>query len=480
MKTAGGCEIDWITLDRDADASLFQQLFDAIRSAILTGRLQSSSRLPSTRLMASELKVSRNTVSSVFEQLIAEGYLRSLRGSGTHVVDKLPEQQLQVKSSISLSPKTEYTPHRARPTLLSPSLPAVEAFPLNTWQRLGNQIYRQTNTSSWMDYGDTAGYWPLRELISDYLMNQRGLICNPIRILIVSGAQQALDLISRTLLSKFDSIWVEDPCYTGARNVLERSGAELHSIPVDCNGFEMEKARQRDVHAKLAFVTPSHQYPLGSVLSLRRRLQLLEWANENNSWIIEDDYGGEYRYTGKPLMALQGLDNHQRVIYLGSFSKVLFPSLRLAYMVLPEELVDTFTAARNLIDTSPPMFSQIQLSEFIRQGYFIAHIRKMRILYAKRKKQLHKAVNELIPEMELLTCESGMHVTGLLSEVKNDQELEQKNSEAGLRTPALSTHYFGESIMQGLLLGFASTPEEQILPAIIKLRQQFDCYAKAK
>lgn len=477
MKTAGGCDIDWISLQRESSTGLFQQLFDALRAAILSGRLQSGNRLPSTRLMASQLKVSRNTVASVYEQLVAEGYLCSQRGSGTRVVDSLPGQKpVSQNSPQSKAPSRQ--PSSKRPALLSPSLPATEAFPVNIWKRLGNQVYRQFNTSSWMDYGEAAGFWPLRECIADYLIRQRGLVCTHEQILIVNGAQQALDLTSRLLLNENDSIWLEDPCYQGARNVFDRSGISVNAIPVDRNGMDVDYALNQDDNAKLAFVTPSHQYPLGSVLSLRRRLQLLDWAKQKNSWIIEDDYGGEYRYTGKPLMALQGLDNHQRVIYLGSFSKVLFPSLRLAYMVLPEELIEKFVGARALIDMSPATFPQIQLSEFIRQGYFTAHIRKMRSLYAERMAELERAVKRHIPEMSLLKCNSGMHATGLLTEINDDQALERQVRAVGLRTPALSKHYFREPLQYGLLLGFASTPEDKIQPAIVSLKEQIKILQK--
>lgn len=477
MKTAGGCDVDWISLHRNDRLSLFQQLFDALRSAILSGRLQSGSRLPSTRLMASQLQVSRNTVSSVYEQLVAEGYLHSQRGSGTSVVDSLPGQNTTQQNAVR-SKRDIDKPTNERPTLLSPSLPATDAFPVNAWKRLGNQVYRQFTPSSWMDYGEPAGFWPLRECIAAYLNRQRGLICNPSQILIVNGAQQALDLTSRLLLNKDESVWLENPCYQGARNVFDRSGITIHPIPVDQDGMDVDYALCRAENAKLAFVTPSHQYPLGAVLSLRRRLQLLDWAKQKNSWIVEDDYGGEYRYTGKPLMALQGLDNHQRVIYLGSFSKVLFPSLRLAYMVLPEELIKQFVDARSLIDMSPPTFPQIQLSEFILQGHFTAHIRKMRTLYARRLAKLESAVDLHIPEMSVLKCNSGMHVTGLLTNIKNDRVVEERAKAVGLRTPALSRHYFTEPCRQGLLLGFASTPEDKILPAITSLRDQLKLLAE--
>ncbi len=470
MKTAGGIKIDWISLDPQGCTPLFQQLGDALRQAILSGQLPSGTRLPSSRSLAQSNGVSRNTVSSVYEQLVAEGYLESQTGSGTRVVNELPDKQLHFKPlQHPQEPRVERQTAPAAPPktskLLSPSLPAADAFPHELWRKLGNEVYRREDPVAWMDYGDPAGYWPLRQAISDYLTSSRGLQCSPSRVLIVSGAQQALDLVSRLLLSEKDTVWLEDPCYTGARSVFERSGAKLLGVPVDESGMNVEWAKAQAPGARLAFVTPSHQYPLGAVLSLKRRLQLLDWAQSNKAWIVEDDYGGEYRYAGRPLMALQGLDTEQRVIYTGTFSKVLYPALRLGYVVLPESLVQSFCEAKALMDGFAPVYAQMQLCEFIQRGHFNAHIRKMRLLYAQRQQTLLTALSPLSGLLSAEGCESGMHLVARLPAERRDVEISTKLTSLGLRVPALSRHYLSANKQQGLLLGFAGTSQEDIVGA---------------
>lgn len=464
MKQTGGVELDWLALDRSSSSSLFHQLTTALREAVLTGKLPAGIRLPATRALAAALQVSRNTVSNAYEQLVAEGYLLSRSGSGTRVVQTLPDALLSTHRVVTPVNTEAASRPVANPAqkLLYPNLPAIDEFPVELWRRLHSRILRSYNPEVWMNYGDIAGYLPLRQSIAEYLSAGRGLNCHTGQILIVNGSQQALDLIARTLLTSDDTLLIENPCYRGALGVFRRSGAKLHAVDIDHDGMKVEHAIAAAPDARMAFVTPSHQFPMGSVLSLSRRLQLLEWAASRNAWIIEDDYGGEYRYSGRPLMALQGLDQHQRVIYTGTFSKVLYPAMRLGYVVLPEALVEKFTVAKKLTDSFPALLPQLVMQEFISGGHFSSHIRKMRNLYATRHTCLMQALQSLAPLLNTVPSESGMHITSLLSSGMEDGDVTNALAEKAIHPSRLSKHYVNEHISQGLIFGFANSTEAGI------------------
>ena len=394
-----------IALDRTSQVPLYQQLSDELRQAVLTGRLSAGVRLPSTRTLATDMELSRNTVMIAFEQLLAEGYLEGKIGSGTFVASKLPDDMMRARapekrprligrSSTQLSkrgatllathfkPPAPWMPVAPRP--FRTGLPALDAVPIEIWIRLMARRLKQ-NTIELLSYGDPAGYRPLREAIADYVKAARGVRCDADQVIVVSGSQQGLDLAARLLLDPGDSAWIEDPGYRGARGALIGAGAKLIPVPVDAEGLDVDAGRARGPEARLLYVTPSHQYPLGVTMSLARRLALLEWASQSGAWILEDDYASQYRYSGRPLACLQGLDTRARVIYVGTFSKVLFPSLRLGYLVVPPDLVKAFVAARALADWHSPLVEQAALADFIVEGHFERHVRRMRRLYAERQ-----------------------------------------------------------------------------------------------
>ncbi|MEM7292333.1 MAG: PLP-dependent aminotransferase family protein [Pseudomonadota bacterium] len=471
MKLAGGVSIDWISLSNSAKTTLFQQLCDQLRDAVLAGNLAPGSRLPSTRVLAREARVSRNTAVNAYQQLIAEGYLVSQTGSGTRVADVVPQYDFKARTEPPPSGRVQTAAIQAYGGAFSPSLPAVDAFPYAVWRRINNRLWKSMEPADWMGYGDTAGFWPLREGIAAHLHHTRGVRCTPEQVLVVNGSQQALDLVSRLLIARDDPVWFEDPGYAGAREALRYAGANLTPVPVDEQGMDVEYAIAHNDPARLVFVTPSHQYPLGSVLSLQRRTRLLEWANATDAWILEDDYNSDFRYIGKPLMSLQGLDSQGRVIYMGTFSKVLFPALRLGYLVLPKALVEPFLRVRTATDGFAPTFPQAVLAEFIEQGYFDTHLRRMRGLYAQRQQHLLEKLKPLAGVVDVSPSDAGMHLVARLPPTVRDVDVSRAAAEQGITTHALSTYYMGSATENGLILGYAGFEQESTDQAISRLSQ---------
>ena len=389
-KRASGAFLTGVSLDRQQAIPLHRQLYDTVRAAILSRALPPDSRLPSTRILAQELSLSRSTVVEAFLQLSAEGYIECRPGSGTYVTRTLPED-LDVPifrpsapvaeigapsvSHRSQAQRTVTLPERNRidenglPRAFVLGVPALDAFPHDTWGRLVATHGRDLRLSL-KDYQGPAGYAPLREALAFYLRTARGVNCTPEQVIIVNGSQQGVALAAHVLLNPGDAVWMEEPGYFGATGALLGAGARLVPVPVDEEGLNVEVGEALCPHARLAFVTPSHQMPLGVMMSLKRRLALLEWAGRRQSWIIEDDYDSEFRYVGRPLAALQGLDQEGRVIYIGTFSKVLYPSLRLGYLVAPPSLVRALLTARFFADSHSPLLEQVVLTEFIRAGHF--------------------------------------------------------------------------------------------------------------
>jgi GntR family transcriptional regulator / MocR family aminotransferase len=485
---AGAGPLLTLPLDARASVPLFRQLYDGVRRGILDGTLAPGLRLPATRQLASELGVSRNTVLNAYEQLLAEGYLQGRTGSGTYVPPTLPEELLQVRTAPNttrskpinrralsrrgeLLAHTSMTSHRpsweARP--FRPGIPALDAFPFETWTRLVTRHHRRPPCDL-LSYDDPAGYAPLRKAIADYLGPARAVHCDPEQVLIVTGSQLGLDLIARLLLDSGDKAWMEDPGYPSARAVLQGAGVLLHPVPVDNDGLDVAAGCEACPDARLAYVTPSHQYPLGVTLSLARRLALLDWAQRAGAWIVEDDYDSEFRYAGRPLAALQGLDRDGRVIYLGTFSKVLFPSLRLGYLVAPPDLVDSFIAARAVTDRQSPTLMQAVVADFINEGHFVRHIRRMRTLYQDRQETLLRAAHrEFGSLMETGPCETGLHLIGWLAEGHNDRVASRSAAQAGIEVPPLSNYRLERRDGSGLLLGYAGSDSRQIRDGIRRL-----------
>ena len=399
-KTSGGILPPAIDLERGSSLPLYRQLYDAIRQGILQGTLRKGLRLPSTRSLANELHVSRNIVIIAFEQLLAEGYIESRTGAGSFVVDTLPDEVLQLQNTPlngnrtlsergkillrlpklpfpAADPKLRYAPFRY-------GLPALDELPLDLWGRLLARHSRRAPAEIAI-HGDAAGLRRLREAIVSYVGAARGVRCHADQVIVVNGSQQAIDLAARVLADPGDVAIMEDPGYIGASSALQATGLKLIPVSVGKEGLRVELLSKKHLSARLVYVTPSHQFPLGVVLSLANRLQLLDWVAQNNAWIIEDDFDSEYRYESKPIPALQGLDHNGRVIYMGTFSKVLFPSLRLGYLIVPEDLVDAFVAMRWITDRSSALIEQAALADFIAEGHFASHIRRMRALYMERR-----------------------------------------------------------------------------------------------
>jgi GntR family transcriptional regulator/MocR family aminotransferase len=466
------------------DTPLYQQVYANLRSSILSGKLKAGMKLPSTRALAEELNVSRNTILNAYRQLMAEGYLETIEGSGTYVARISPDHLLtpQVKEAsthegTSEPLKPRFSDHArlqlAAPQMsqLAPSqievsrrpfrfgIPALMNFPYKLWTRLVIRQARRLPASAFT-YQQAAGYLPLREAIAAHAIASRGVRCTPKQIIIVSGAQGGLDLVPRMLINAGDPVWMEDPGYLKARGAFLGSGAKIVPVPVDRDGLVVEAGIERAPQARLAYLTPSHQFPIGVTLSLGRRIALLDWAKRANAYLIEDDYDSEYHYTRRPLPALQGLDDAGRVIYLGTFSKVLFPALRIGYLILPPNLVDAFQTVRNLIDTHPPLLEQVVLTDFIVGGHLARHLRRMRRLYAERRAALLEAVREL--PLEILSAESGMHCVGWLPAGMDDRSLVRAAASQEVDLVPVAKFSMEPLERKGILLGYSEYTVEQI------------------
>jgi GntR family transcriptional regulator/MocR family aminotransferase len=453
--------------------------------------LPAGTRLPSTRALAAELGVSRTTVVTAFEALLAEGYLEGRVGSGTFVAGSLPDELLSAKpeggreevrpsrsgrrlserGALLAATPTTAVRDQGEPRAFRPGVPALDEFPHAVWRRIVGKLWRRP-PGGLFGYGDPAGYGPLREAIAGHLGATRAVRCVPEQVIVVSGSQQALDLAARVLLDPGDAAWVEDPGYMGARGALSGAGARLVPVPVDGEGLEVAAGIAREPNARLACVTPSHQYPLGVTMSLGRRLELLGWAGRAGAWVIEDDYDSEYRYTGRPLEALQGLDTEERVLYVGTFSKVLFPALRLGYLVVPPDLVDAFVSARELTDRHPPTVDQAILADFIAEGHFGRHIRRTRALYARRQAALvEQAARELRGLLDVRPAAAGMHLVGRLPEGVDDHEASRRAARLGVEAPPVSLYGGAPRGRGALMLGYAAVGELEMRRAVRRLAE---------
>ncbi|QBD76957.1 PLP-dependent aminotransferase family protein [Ktedonosporobacter rubrisoli] len=483
-----------LALDPSSPIPLYRQLADAIRQTILSGKLAAGTKLPSTRLCARNLGISRFTVLTAFEQLLAEGYIYGQEGSGTYVTDVLPDSLLELPDKTApLAPAEEQKRKLSRrgavlansmvmPQFLEsggavsafrPGLPALDQFPYTIWRRLLTKRWNRF-PAELLGYSDPAGFLPLREQIATYVRAARGVQCVAEQVIVVAGSQQAIELAARLLLDPGDAIWMEDPGYPGARGALLGAAAQVIAVPVDEQGLDIAQGIHLGKHASLAYVTPSHQFPLGVTTSLPRRLALLSWANQVGAWILEDDYESEYRYTGRPLPSLQGLDATGRVIYIGTLSKVLFPGLRLGYLIVPSDLVEAFVAARKLMDRQPPIIDQLVLTDFMSQGHFSRHLRRMRTLYEERQTLLIEAVRrELAGLLAVAPSEAGMHLVGNLAEGLNETQISRAAAQQGIIVPPLSAYSQRALNSRALLLGYTAFNAQQINLAVQSLARTF-------
>jgi GntR family transcriptional regulator / MocR family aminotransferase len=455
------------------EQELWRWIYTELRGAILEGRLKASTRLPSTRSLAEQYGVSRGTVVTAFEQLQAEGYTRPAVGSGTYVASALPDQEmtgLQSGSSVRLPPSTAKLSRRAQAMLSTVEVlpaprsvgkafrayePAIDLFPVDLWARTAGRVLRRAPRSLY-GHGSAGGYQPLRRAIAEYVGTSRGVRCSPEQIIVTSGAQQALDLIGRFLLDRNDQVWIEDPAYPGAWHTLRAAGARIVPMPVNDDGLDVAAARRLAPRAKLAYVTPANQFPLGVTMSADRRIELLNWAAKAGAWIVEDEYDAEYRYYGRPVAALQSLDASGSVIYVGTFTKMLFNALRLGFMVLPERLVSAFEAARSFVDRHPPTLDQAVLAEFITEGCFGHHVRRMRQVYAERISVLKEAADqELGGRLEVVHAPAGMRTIGWLKGRVSDRTAAERARTLGLEIMPLSAFSLKHSMKPALIMGFA-------------------------
>lgn len=488
-KVASFISLAIIQLDPTAAEPLHRQLYNSLRKAILQQQLTAGQRLPSTRALAEELNVSRNTIVNAYEQLLAEGYVESQVGSGTHVTHTLPEEtlQLQRQPARNLVFTTAVVPPHlskrgaaieelsfsdgSRPRPFRVGLPALDAFPFKLWEKLLLHSWREI-TAAQMGYGVVAGYRPLREALATYLQGARGVRCTAEQIIITNGTQQAIALTAALLLNPGDTVWLENPGYSGARGAFASALAHIEPIPIDDQGLKVTAALAQAPQAKLAYITPSHQYPLGVTMSLTRRLELLHWAQEKQGWIIEDDYDSEYRYAGRPLAALQGLDNHGRVIYIGTLSKVLYPALRLGYMVVPADLVDVCRAGRAHLDRGSSLLEQVVLTKFINEGHFARHLRRMRTLYATRQNIFVEAAAEYLSGLlDVKPNDTGLHLVGWLPEGMDDEAVKDRLLKEDIEVMALSSFSMTPLKQGGLVLGYTAVPENEIVPAVKRMQR---------
>ncbi|MFV0408670.1 MAG: PLP-dependent aminotransferase family protein [Paracoccus sp. (in: a-proteobacteria)] len=473
-----GAILSGISLDRKGDTTLARQLEEQLRATILSGALSAGSKLPSSRTLAVEIEVSRPTVVEALERLAAEGFLEMRAGSGTFVACSLPQHLPQGTSRAVVTAGgrpanmkvsglgrrldrlvADIDMHEARPFL--PNSPAYDHFPFAVWQQCLKRQTRQTYRGQ-MGYSEPQGHLPLRQAIAEYLALHRGDICGPEQIVITPGAHAAFMLAAQVLTDPGDPILFEDPGPFIARNLFLSLGRQLRTVPVDDDGMDFEAALAADPHIRMAFVMPSRSHPLGRTLSRVRRQKLLDWAEGHGGWIVEDDYDSEFRYTGRPLPSMHSIDRAGRVIYVGTFSKAMFPALRIGYLVLPPELVGLFRNAVALMLRCAPLASQMALAEFIGEGHFATHLRQMRQLYAERRDQFVAAADRAGPGLfRAERPESGMNAVVWLREGTDDREIAAQAVAAGVHGYALGDYHMAPSPAPGLLLGFAGVAKHQ-------------------
>jgi GntR family transcriptional regulator/MocR family aminotransferase len=481
-----------LALDPQSESPMYRQIYEWFRRAIVDGQVRPGQRVPSTRNLAAELKISRIPVFNAYEQLCAEGYLETFVGAGTCVARSIPDEKLRPpvrrgpsgsrKSAESTGPRrishrgtafTNFPPQSWLNSLgaFRVSLPALDEFPIRIWSKLVARHSRTLHREI-MGYGDAMGHLPFREAVAHYLATARGVRCKSSQILVTTGSQQALQICAQVLLDPKDCVAIEEPGYPGARQAFLSAGSRLIPVRVDEEGIKVTELTGCGDDLRAVYITPSHQYPLGMTMSATRRMQLLNWAARSGTWIIEDDYDSEYRFESRPVVSLQGLDNYARVIYIGTFSKVLFPALRLGYVVLPEDLVHAFSAYRDASYIFSSTLYQAVLTDFIQEGHFARHLRRMRMLYMERRNMLVRTIDaQLGKKLEVVGAEAGMHLVTLLPRGVDDSAIARKAAERGISVMPLSSCYLGRPVRNGLVLGYGGTSPPQIGDAMHELKK---------
>ena len=471
-------------LARGGDAPLFRQIYAQLRTAILAQDLRPGTKLPSTRQLAAQLSVSRSAVVSAYEQLLAEGYATGKVGSGSYVSSDLPEpvegrrsKSGTRRSAVSIaSPPTKdfidvTVQDEERPFNLGRTL--VDARTTALWRKSSARVFRSLDRDHF-GYSDPRGLPKLRRAICDYLRAARAVRCEPEQVVVTSGTQHAIDLVIRVLRQGELQAWVEDPGYSLTRQALIAAGVKTHPIPVDAQGIDVAAGIRSAPKARAVFVTPSHQFPTGVVLAMARRLELLDWARRNNAWIIEDDYASEFRYGGHALASLQGLDDNERVIYVGTFNKSLFPGLRLGYAVVPPALAKAFVTARYLVDRQPSSLAQAVVADFIEEGYFAAHLRRMRLQYRDQRDVLVASLRQRLgSELTVDPPDQGMHLVAYLRRGLKDTAIARAAAERGVIVRAMSRLYVATAPRSALVMGFSGYPHRMIATAVAQLAGAF-------
>lgn len=461
--------IETAEVDRNASEPAYRQLYQNLRAAILDGRLTAGMRMPASRMLAGDLKISRNTVIATYDMLLSEGFIEARRGSGTFVAS-LPESARRVREQASESKLPSLSERgklmAAQPQFgakfgqiaFHPGYPDLRQFPFPIWTRLMAANAKRASTDL-VGYSMIDGHPELKQVIAEYLAVSRGVQCEPSQIIIVSGTQAALDLIGRMLLDPGDPFWIEEPGYQGAYGAFLGAGGKPVPVSVTNNGWHFTDGPS----PRLIFVTPSCQWPLNRVMQMDNRLKLLEIAAQRNSWIIEDDYDSEYRFRGPPVPALHGLDRSGRVIYVGTFAKTIFPALRIGFIVVPKSLSEKFTKAVNMTGQYPSLLLQLTLADFIRNGAFATHLRRMRNLYSKRKRYFADECRQMLGDwLDLPRSDGGLQMVATLKIDADDKDLLDAALKRSVRFMPLSTLYHHTPPRQGMVLGYAASDEAQI------------------
>jgi GntR family transcriptional regulator/MocR family aminotransferase len=477
-----------IRIDARSRDGLRQQVYLAVRRAILDGVLAPGTRLPSSRMLADDLRLSRTTTILAYEQLLAEGYVAARHGSGTFVAHELPDDLPRFATPTTGRTRHPQLSRRGLALAATPAparrmagpprpfrlgVPALDLFPLRLWSQLVNRRLRSTRITQ-LDYTDSAGFGELRQAIAHHVQTARGTRCNADQVFVVAGAQRGLQMICTALLDPGDRVWLEEPGYPGARSALMTAGARIVPVRVDAHGLDVTSAARQAPSARMAYVTPSNQFPLGVPMTLMRRLALLKWASRAGAWVVEDDYDSEFRYGTRPFPCLHGLDGDGRVIYVGTFAKSIFPALRLGFVIIPPDLRDQFLAARRTADMHPPLLEQMALADFIGGGHYAQHLRRMRSAYRERVDALADAAQALCAgALQLRPVQSGLHAVADLDGVDEERVFDAAR-ERGIEVATLGQYFIGRRTMNGLLLGFASTGPDALRRGMERLAAAID------
>lgn len=477
--------IDLTLNEREHRLPATRWVYEEILQALRDGRLKPGIRLPSTRQLARIYNVSRGTVIGAFEQLQMAGYLRGRVGAGTWVSDDLParlqrgvRRPLTHEGTIRSPLDGLLFAQPARPFRYHE--PPLDEFPMNIWARIAARSLRRVSPAV-LSGCDRGGYVRLRELIAEYLGLSRAVTCTPDRVVIVSGVQQGLDFLARLLLKPGDAVWLEDPGYFGAAIAFRNARARIVPVPVDQQGISVTRGCQLAPHARLVYVTPSHQFPLGMTMSADRRRALLDWARKTGAFIVEDDYDSEYRFQGRPIPTLHRLDPNDRVILLGTFNKLLFPAVRLGYIVAPESLMDSLLALRCGVEWQSVGLNQVILSDFILEGHLVRHLRRMRELYGERLVALQEAVQRQMGGLiEIPNAHAGLHVAGLLQNGITSRQAEVAAATRNIESIGIDRFTLKHTGIHGIMLGFAAFGEGRIRQGIAELAKALEAGASGR